>query len=437
MKRDSLSKKIFIYSALIITIAMIISYSISVFFLEYHFISERKKEFPKIAREIEYFIKDNKNIELKNYIKNLKETKDITVLMMSEKEKKWINNRGGSGSGFLMEDLEDKKFIIKNQRLTEAKILLYNQKIENNWISIRSSLSILNYYKKEIGYFNLLAAIIAILIGLIFGKIFSKKFVKDIETLQANTKEISKLNFKSNLEIDRKDELGELSKNIKKMSEKLEVAINDLESFVSNTSHELKTPIAIISSKVQILMKNENIDSETLKIYKTILRESYYTKELISKLLILSKLDVSTSIKRENINLKGLLLKITERYDYLEFSKNLTLNLSLKDIIILTDKELLQIALENIIQNSLKYSQDDKEVKIELEDNVLRIENEMLLDNEVDLEKIFIPFNRGKNQRIEGNGLGLTLVKKILLILDLKYKVYIEENKFNFIIYLK
>ncbi|MGL5645505.1 hypothetical protein, partial [Cetobacterium sp.] len=170
MKRGSLSTKIFIYSALIIMIAMSISYTISIFFLESHFISERKEEFPKIARELEYLILNNKKLDLENYIKNLKEKKDITVLIMAEGEKKWVNNRGGSGSGFLIENLESKKFFIKNQRLTEAKILLYNEKIQNRWISIRTSLSILNYYKKEIGCFNLLGAFIAIFISLIFAK---------------------------------------------------------------------------------------------------------------------------------------------------------------------------------------------------------------------------------------------------------------------------
>ncbi|MCQ8213100.1 HAMP domain-containing histidine kinase [Cetobacterium somerae] len=438
MRRNSLSTKIFIYSALIIVIAMGISYSISIFFLEQHFISERKEEFPKIAKKIEYLLNVGKDFELESYIKNLKEKKDITVLIMDEKEKRWINNRGGSGGGFLIESLESKKFLIKNQRLTEAKILLYNEKIENRWVSIRTSLSILNYYKKEIGYFNLIGAFIAILISLIFGKLFSKKFVKDIEVLQNKTEEISKLNFKSNADIDREDELGLLSKNIDKMSKKLEIAINDLESFVSNTSHELKTPIAIISSKVQVLMKNQDTDSKTLDMYKTILRESYYTKELISKLLILSKLDVLKSLKKEKINLKDLIYKIIERYDYLELSKNLTVSSEIENTTIYIDKEFFQIALENIIQNSLKYCEENNEVNIQLKNGILKIENKISDNRIIDLEKIFIPFNRGENySRIEGNGLGLTLVKKIFLLLDIKYQVSIEDEKFKFIIYLK
>ena len=438
LKKNSLSVKIFVYSALIIVIAMSISYSISIFFLEQHFILERKEEFPKIAKEVEYFLNTEKDSELRNYIKNLKEKKDITVLIMDEREKKWVNNRGGSGSGFLVENLESKKFFIKNQRLTEAKILLYNEKIENRWVSIRTSLSILNYYKKEIGYFNLIGAIIAILISLIFGKLFSKKFVKDIEILQNKTEEISNLNFKSNITIDREDELGLLSKNIDKMSKKLEIAINDLESFVSNTSHELKTPIAIISSKVQILMKNQKIDSDILDTYKIILRESYYTKELISKLLILSKLDALKSLKKEKVNLKDLILKTIERYDYIELSKNLIITSEIENINILIDKEFFQIALENIIQNSLKYCEENKEVNIQLKNGILKIENEILEDKIIDLDKIFIPFNRGDNySRIEGNGLGLTLVKKIFLMLNIKYQVCIEDKKFKFIIYLK
>lgn len=172
--------------------------------------------------------------------------------------------------------------------------------------------------------------------------------------------------------------------------------------------------------------------------YKTILRESYYTKELISKLLILSKLDVLKNIKNEEIDLRELTLRIVERYDYIELSKNLIVNLDIDKIKVYTDKEFLQIALENIIQNSLKYSEDDKEVNIELKNNILKVTNKMLPNKNMDLEKIFIPFNRGENfSRIDGNGLGLTLVKKIFLLLNIKYEVYIKNETFNFIVYLK
>lgn len=438
MRRDSLSKKIFIYSGLIISIAMLVSYFIGILFLEIHFISERKLEFPKIAKKIQTYLNSDSQDELKAYIKKLKEKRDITVLIMAEDEKKWVNTGGGTGSGFLIGDLEDKKFIIKKQRMTEAKILLYNEKIGNRWISVRTSLSILNYYKKEIGYFNSFGALVAILIALLFSKFFSKRFIKDIEILKERTEKISNLDFRENLKIQREDELGELSENIEIMSKKLEIAIKDLESFVSNTSHELKTPIAIISSRAQLLMEKEAQNLETVENCRVILKESYYTKELISKLLVLSKLDVLKKIKSEEIYLEKLIKKIVERYDYLEFSKNLFIDIDINNETIFTDREFFQIALENIIQNSLKYCKENGELKISLNKNALKIENEILDNTTIDLEKIFNPFERGKNYlREEGTGLGLTLVKKILLLLNLRYDVLIKENRFAFIIYLK
>lgn len=438
MKKSSLSKKISIYSGLIISIAMFVNYFIGILFLEAHFISERKLEFPEIVKKIQILLKSNSEEELKNYIKNLKEKRDITLLIMAEEEKRWINTGGGTGTGFLIDDLEDKKFIIKKQRMTEAKILLYNEKIGNRWISVRTSLSILNYYKKEIAYFNSFGALVALFIALIFAKVFSRKFVEDIEILKERTEKISNLNFREDFKIDREDELGELSENIESMSKKLAVAIKDLESFVSNTSHELKTPIAIISSRAQLLMEKESQNLEIVENCRVILKESYYTKELISKLLILSKLDVLKKIKIEEISLEKLIKKIVQRYDYLEFSKNLFIDIDIKNETIFTDKEFFQIALENIIQNSLKYCKENGELKISLNKNILIIENEILDNTTIDLEKIFNPFERGKNYlREEGSGLGLTLVKKILLLLNLRYNVLIKENRFTFIIYLK
>ncbi|MGL4357550.1 sensor histidine kinase [Cetobacterium sp.] len=438
MKKSSLSKKISIYSGLIISIAMFVNYFIGILFLEAHFISERKLEFPEIVKKIQILLKSNSEEELKNYVKNLKEKRDITLLIMAEEEKRWINTGGGTGTGFLIDDLEDKKFIIKKQRMTEAKILLYNEKVGNRWISVRTSLSILDYYKKEIAYFNSFGALVALFIALIFAKIFSKKFVEDIEILKERTEKISNLDFREDFKIDREDELGELSENIESMSKKLEVAIKDLESFVSNTSHELKTPIAIISSRAQLLMEKESQNLEIVENCRVILKESYYTKELITKLLILSKLDVIKDLKTERVFLKVLIEKIVQRYDYLEFSKNLCIDLDINEEVIITDKEFFQIALENIIQNSLKYSVEDGEVKIFLKDGILKIENEIMNSSSINTEDIFNPFERGKNYlREEGTGLGLTLVKKILLLLNLRYDVSIKENKFIFMIYLK
>lgn len=432
--KASISKKMFIYSVGIVIVAMLVSYGFNILFLDLYYKREIKKDFPEIAIKIEKYLKKNEIETLEKYIKLLREKNGITVLIMEENEKRWNNSRGGFGKGFSLENLKNEEFLIKKQRETEAKIIVYNKKIlKNRWISIRTSLSVLDYYKNEIVYFNILGTIIAVLIALICSRIFSKKVIEDIDRLSKKAEDISNLKFDKNNLVKRDDELGKLGENLEKMSFKLETAIADLESFVSNSSHELKTPIAIISSKAELLMKEVSKNKNLEESCTVILRESFYMKELISKLLTLSKIGSLTTLEKKSINLEELIKGILERYDYIELSKNLEIELSGLDKNIIVDKDFFSIALENIIHNALKYSEQDSIVKINYNKNLLVVENET--KNIENINLIFEPFSRGENGiREEGTGLGLTLVKKILDMNKIKYEVKLNEKVFKFIL---
>ncbi|MBC2850262.1 HAMP domain-containing histidine kinase [Cetobacterium sp. 8H] len=438
MKRtsSSISKKMFFYSVGIIIVAMLVSYGFNIFFLDLYYKREIKKDFPEIAIRIERYLEKNETETLEKYIKLLREKNGITILIMEENEKKWNNSRGGSGKGFSLENLKSEEFIIKKQRETEAEIIVYNRKVLNNrWISVRTSLSVLDYYKNEMGYFNILGTVIAILISLICSRIFSKKVIEDIERLSRKAEDISNLKFDKNNLVERDDELGKLGKNLEKMSFKLEKSIKDLESFVSNSSHELKTPIAIISSNAELLIKEDIENKRLQEKCRVILRESFYMKELISKLLTLSKIGSLTTLEKKSINLEELIKGILERYDYIEFSKNLEIKLNGLNENIVVDKDFFSIALENIIHNALKYSEQDSVVKINYNKNLLEIENEAKNIKNINLNLIFEPFSRGENGvREEGTGLGLTLVKKILDMNKIKYEVKLNEKVFKFIL---
>ncbi len=431
----NISGKLFLYSIFIICLTLVGVYGFNIFFLDSFYIKEKKQEFPRIANRVDYFLEnDQEGLEI--FIKNMRENNGINILLMSRDGKKWVNSRGGSGDGFKKSDLKNGEFLLKKQKTTGAKILVYNYKaIDGRWVTIRNSLSALDGYKKEIIEFNIIGGIFAILISLFVSGILSKKVINDIEKLNHNAKNISNLIFDKNEVVDRNDELGDLGDCLENTSEKLKKSIKDLEDFVSDTSHELKTPISIISTKAQILMGDVRGDKKLEESCKIILKESSNTKKMISNLLLLSKMDKKIKLEKDRLSLKKMVEEILERYDYIEMAKNLDIDLDIEMDDIFADKIYFKIALENIIHNALKYSPSDEKIFIKLEkDRKLMVKN--TFENSFDIEKILDPFNRGENTREEGSGLGLTIVKKILELNEITYDILVDNDNFEFNIYL-
>lgn len=430
--RLSISKKISIYSIGLISILLVVSYVFNMFFIDSIFINDKKKELPLIVNIVEDFLLTNKKSDLEKYINDIKEKRGITIFIMNKNLKKWENKKGGFGNGFSMENLKSEDFFIKNKRRTGSKILVYNQKIKTGqWISARISLTFLNTYKSDLLYFNISGIIFSVIISLIVSRIWVKKLLKDIEILNRKAKDISNLNFNKNNIIKRDDEIGDLGKGIEKMSINLESSIKQLEEFISNVSHELKTPISIISSNIQLLMNEKKIDLITEEKYRNILKESYYTKILIEKLMRLSKLENQKKIEFKFIKLNKMIEEILERYDYIELAKNLEIKLDILKNKYFINEDMFRIALDNIILNSMKYSKDNGILKIYEEDKTLFFENEIL--KEFSLDNLFDPFVRGSNSsREDGTGLGLTLIKKILELNNINYGIELKNKKFIF-----
>lgn len=430
--RLSISKKISIYSIGLISILLVVSYVFNMFFIDSIFINDKKKELPLIVNIVEDFLLTNKKSDLEKYINDIKEKRGITIFVMNKNLKKWENKKGGFGNGFSMENLKSEDFFIKNKRRTGSKILVYNQKIKTGqWISARISLTFLNTYKSDLLYFNISGIILAVIISLIVSRIWVKKLLKDIEILNRKAKDISNLDFNKNNIIKRDDEIGDLGKGIEKMSINLENSIKQLEEFISSVSHELKTPISIISSNIQLLMNEKKIDLITEEKYRNILKESYYTKILIEKLMRLSKLENQKKIEFKFIKLNKMIEEILERYDYIELAKNLEIKLDTLKNKYFINEDMFRIALDNIILNSMKYSKDNSILKIYEKENMLFFENEIL--KEFSLDSLFDPFVRGSNSsREDGTGLGLTLIKKILELNNINYGIELKNKKFIF-----
>ena len=205
--------------------------------------------------------------------------------------------------------------------------------------------------------------------------------------------------------------------------------------FISNVSHELKTPLAIIRNYV-MLLQDETLDSETRKKHcKTLSQASKRLSDLITNILKLNKLENrEMQPEYEKIDLTEALAQTVLQYEDLIESKNLELNCDLEEVTIVSSLGYLEIVWNNLLSNAIKFTAEGGKIGVQLkrrQDGAeIRISDTGCgISPEVGA-RIFEKFYQGDTSHAqEGNGLGLALVKKVIDILGGEISVNSEVGK--------
>ena len=216
--------------------------------------------------------------------------------------------------------------------------------------------------------------------------------------------------------------------------------------FIATISHELKTPITIISGQLEGMIYNVG----KYKDRDTYLKKSYDStqelKVLVNEMMEISKNEIlEKDLKFEVINFTNLLGDLVNRQSYFVEDKNLKLIYKVEEnLTIKADKEKIIKALNNLINNAIKYSPKDEKIIIKAFKSkasktvVFEIENTgITIDNKY-LSEVFNPFFRvekSRNRKTGGSGLGLYIVSQILKSHNLYYKMESKKNSVLFTIY--
>ena len=215
--------------------------------------------------------------------------------------------------------------------------------------------------------------------------------------------------------------------------------------FIATISHELKTPITIISGQIEGMIYNIG----KYKDRDTYLKKSYEStqelKELVNEMIEVSKSEtLKYDLYLKNINLSKLIDSLVKRQIFLIEEKNLNTVLEIDDnISIIADEEKIIRAINNIINNAIKYSPSGETVMIRLYKRkngisiktYLEIENTGVTIEKKYLEEIFNPFFRiekSRSRKTGGSGLGLYIVSTILKGHGFEYSI---KNKVNSVIF--
>ena len=313
----------------------------------------------------------------------------------------------------------------------------------------------------------IIIGLIILIISAFIASYISKKFTRPIVELNDITNKMARLDFSKKYNLaDTDDEINELGKNINTMSDKLESTIkqlrdNNLElekdieekskiddmrkQFISDVSHELKTPIALIQGYAEGLVENVNSDDESRKFYaEVILDESNKMDTLVKQLLELMKLEYGKrEFNNENFDIVELINEVIRKCKVMVEEKNIKIEFdSSKKVMVNADDFYIEQVVTNYFTNAIKHAENvngEKKISIKIEEKESKVRVSVFNTGnnipEEHLSKIWGRFYKedsSRNRNDGGTGIGLALVKAIMNNYKNDYGVINRENGVEF-----
>ena len=208
------------------------------------------------------------------------------------------------------------------------------------------------------------------------------------------------------------NEFADLNNAVRVMGTRASNDYEALKNFTENASHEIQTPLAIIRSKLELLMQSDSLKEEQIKHIQSIDDASNRLSKLNQSLILLTKIDNNQFQEKEEINLAMLIDKLSANYDELIAAKLITVTKKMDpDCTIIMNETMAEILVSNLITNAIKHNIEKGFIEIILTADHLIVRNtgSILTSNPV---KLFERFRKDKPGS-DSLGLGLSIVKKI------------------------
>lgn len=310
--------------------------------------------------------------------------------------------------------------------------------IRTNYQSMTDSVQISNRF---LGYIGLAAIILSVILMLII----SNSFTKPIFQLTDIARRMSQLDFEAKYQVTTQDEIGMLGSSINILSEQLEGTISELKSannelqkdienkiqidemrkeFLSNVSHELKTPIALIQGYAEGLEDNINEDSQSREFYcDVIIDEANKMNKIVKKLLSLNQIEFGKNqLHFERFDIVQVIGSVISSARLLASQKDARIIMEeYEPVYVWADEYMVEEVITNYISNAINHVDGEKEiiVRVEQKEEAVHISvfnTGKCIPNE-ELDKIWIKFykvDKARTRAYGGSGIGLSIVKAIV-----------------------
>lgn len=288
---------------------------------------------------------------------------------------------------------------------------------------------------EKITFFQLVVFWVVAVFGLLSAGLLLKPFIRLKKVLGA----VAEGDLEQDIRVDTYRETKEISEAVSQTLRKLKAVDQSRQEFVSNVSHELKTPITSIRVLADSLMGMEDVPEELYREFLSdISDEIDRESKIIDDLLTLVKADKSNAeLNVEQININGLLEQILKRLRPIAKKRNIELVLeSIREVSADVDEVKLSLALSNLVENAVKYNHEEGWVHVTLDADhkffYVKVSDNGIGISQEDQEHVFERFYRvdkARSRETGGTGLGLAITKSIILMHQGAIKLQSKEGE--------
>ena len=305
--------------------------------------------------------------------------------------------------------------------------IIYDQKIVEDeasigWIRSVKSLKYIDDTLRNLLLIFLCICPVFLAITLIIGYFLVRRTLQPIDKITTTARMIGRGDLSKRLNMKNTgDEIGRLSATFDEMIDRLDTAFQTEQQFTSDASHELRTPVTVISAYAENALREDATTEEYARAMEIILKESRKMSATISSLLMLTRGDQRKyQPNLERIDLGQLVDDVVEEMETPAEQKGVSISvLPHNSQLIMLDQTLITNLLLNILENAVKYSNPKGEIRVSLFEETdavtITIQDNGIGISKEDLPKVFNRFFRAEHTGDkEGTGLGLAIAKWIV-----------------------
>ncbi len=444
----SIALKLWLGMMALVLVVLILLWLFQIVFLNRFYVSLRISEIEKSGFEIIEMLEKENVSEFQNQLDALAYNNNLTAELY-DSNGRMIFSSGESGQMMMMmmnsikmETLQ--KAMIGESALVEmmhprfkSKYVLMGLPIGNGerkegillltfpLAPVQDTVDIL---KKQLLYISIILLITAVIISYLMSRTFTKP-IRDITKVSL---EMASGNLSARSEIARKDEIGELARTINHMGQELSKVDQLRKDFIANVSHELRTPLSLIQGYSETIRDVTGDDLEKReKQLDIIIEESNRLSKIVEDILNLSQMQAGyVSLNSVQFNLNELIDKVVNRFEILSKETGVVLKKeNFSKIAVFADENRIEQVFYNLIQNAFNHTVKGETISIDAREGTEIVVIEVADTGEgipkEDIDYIWDRFYKldQSGERKSGTGLGLTIVKNILISHQCNYGV--------------
>ena len=404
---------------LVSTIVIFLLASCAYFFLiRYIVIDEIDDDLKTEQREIQIFAKEHDSLPEPIPDRDQKVIYTMITEPVSRRSFKTVT---------LYDSLEKKKEVFRQ--------LIFSLPVNNKWykIAIAKSEEEMDDMIRSILLISCLTILLILFVSLIINRILLKQLWKPFYDTLAAIKSF-KVGGKNSIRFPptNVDEFNFMNQTLERATSQYQHDYLLLKEFTENASHEMQTPLAIIRSKLDLLIQNESLSEHQSKAVQSAYNAIQKLSRLNQSLLLLAKIENRQFEEVSRINLREKIDEKLEAFNELWLNEQIAVSTSLQDVYIDMNNVLTDILLNNLLSNATRHNMAGGTIGIGLNQKQLVLENSSL-QGRLDENRLFSRFYK-QEMNNEYTGLGLSIIKQICDVSGFRVSYAFHDNIHSFTI---